>query len=223
MTDAAASPRSKGRARLDRQTIVEAGLELAATGVASISVRELGTRLGSDPTAIYRHFRSKDALMGALLDELDSRAAAEVSAPRAQWQERLRELAAATLKWYTRFPAIGAEATVLTTHGDGELTAVEFMLDAFHTAGLRDSDLVRHYALMASQMLSGASGIARARGGDEEDSASSPWFEGPLLADPRKYPLIAQNAIALAELEDRDLFLAGVDAIIESAERTAAR
>lgn len=223
MTDSAASARSARRARLDAQTIVDAGLELAGTGVPAISVRELGVHLGADPTAIYRHFRSKDALMSALLDEIDLRAAAEVTAPREQWQVRLRELAASTLKWYIDYPAIGAEATVLTTHGDGELTAVEFMLDAFTVAGLRDGDLVRHYALMASHILSGASGIARARSTADADATSSPWFEGPLLADPRKYPLVAQNVVALAELEDRDLFMAGVETIIESAERIGAR
>jgi AcrR family transcriptional regulator len=57
------------KVKLDPERIIAAGLELAARpGVSAISVRELGTMLGADPTAIYRHFRSKDDLMRSLLD-----------------------------------------------------------------------------------------------------------------------------------------------------------
>ena len=214
-----------GRARLDNDGIIEAGLELASTpGVSSISVRELGARLGADPTAIYRHFRSKDALMGALLDELNRRAVASIDLPAEDWAARLRRLAEVTLDRYSQYPAIGIESTSLTTHGPGELAAVEFMLDAFHRAGLRDGELVRHYALLASHILAGAAGIARSRTERDEDDDSdvSPWFDAPLLADPRAYPLITANSAALLDLQDRDLFLMGVDVIIESAIRTAA-
>lgn len=212
-----------GRARLDRDVIIEAGLELAsAPGVSAISVRDLGAHLGADPTAIYRHFRSKDALMEALLDELNFRAVAAVDLPVDDWAGRLRRLAEVTLDWYARYPAIGVEATSLTTHGPGELAAVEFMLDAFQRAGLRDGELVRHYALLASHLLSVAAGIARSRADRPGDQAESPWFDAPLLADPRQYPLIASNSAALADLQDRELYLMGVDVIIESASRSAA-
>lgn len=218
-----ASRGGASRTRLDRETIVAAGLELAAEpGVLSISVRELGARLGADPTAIYRHFRNKEQLMQALLDELIGRSVRAVTAPPGQWRERLRQLAASTLDLFGQHPAIGVEAVVLTTHGPGELDAVELMLEAFAEAGLADDDLVRHYALAASHVLSSAAGIARARG---ERAASptdpSPWIEGPLLADPRTHPLIASVGARLAELEDRELFLLGVEAVIQSAERTA--
>ncbi|MGQ7312075.1 TetR/AcrR family transcriptional regulator [Microbacterium arabinogalactanolyticum] len=222
MTDAVETERTS-RARLDAGLIIETGLELAATpGVSSISVRELGARLGADPTAIYRHFRSKDDLMAALLDELNARAVAAVDVQADDWAGRLRSLATTTLDWYTRHPAIAIEAMSLTTHGPGELSAVELMLDAFHRAGLRDGELVRHYALMATHVLSVTAGIARShaeRHGRDENNA---WFDAPLLADPRAFPLIAANAAALADLQDRDLFLMGVDLIIESASRTAA-
>lgn len=215
---------SAGKARLDRDTIIAAGLELAAVpGATSISVRELGTRLGADPTAIYRHFRNKEHLMEALLDELIDRSVRAVTADPADWRERLRQLATSTLEIFSAYPAIGVEATVLTTHGPGELDAVEFMLDAFSRAGLSGDDLVHHYALLASHVLSSSAGIARGRS-ERGDTAGdpSPWIEGPLLADPRRYPLITSVSTLLSDLQDRDLFLLGVEAVIQSAERTAA-
>ncbi|MBS1699671.1 MAG: helix-turn-helix transcriptional regulator [Actinobacteria bacterium] len=209
------------RARLDAGVIVAAGLELAESGVSSISVRELGTRLGADPTAIYRHFRSKDDLMRALLDDITLRGVESVTLPREDWRGRLRALAAATLDLYSRYPAVGAEATTLTTHGPGELGAIELMLEAFTIAGLDEDDVVRHYALLASHLISSAAGVARARadrGGGELDG---PWFDEPPLADPRTYPRIAAHAIALASLRDSDLYFAGVELVLESAERAA--
>jgi AcrR family transcriptional regulator len=211
------------RARLDRDLIVEAGLELSgAPGITTISVRDLGSRLGADPTAIYRHFQSKDALMGALLDELNGRAAESVRTPVEKWDERLRELSLATLDLFTRHPAIGAEAMTLTTHGPGELAAIELMLDAFQRCGLDGEELVRHYALLAAHVLSLAAGIARARAENTSDDDGDSWLDTPLLADPRRFPLIAQHSLLLSELQDRDLFLRGVDLIIDSARRTAA-
>ncbi len=210
--------------RLDRETIITAGLELAATpGTTSISVRDLGSRLGSDPTAIYRHFRSKDDLMAALLDELGVRAVAEVDEDLDDWEGRLRHLSRSTLDWLSRYPAIGTEAIVLTTHGPGEHAAIELMLDAFRRAGLKGDDVVRHYALLASHTLASAAGIARARAehGDHPEG-DSPWFDEPLLVDPRRFPLIAEHSARLAELQDTDLYFLGVDLIIDSARRTAA-
>ncbi|MDQ7879630.1 TetR family transcriptional regulator [Microbacterium sp. QXD-8] len=219
-----ATSEKPGGRRLDRATIIAAGLELAeTTGSASLSIRELGAKLGADPTAVYRHFRSKEDLMGALLDELTVRSLAAVTAPPEDWQERLRQLASATLSELSRYPAIGQEAIVLTTHGPGELDAIEFMLDAFSRAGLTGEDLVQHYALMATHILSSAAGVARARTerGTTAPSGPSPWFEGPLLVDPIKHPHIAQISPQLLELEDHELFALGVEWVIRSAERTA--
>lgn len=214
---------ASGKNRLDRDLIVAAGLQLAANpSASSISVRELGALLDADPTAIYRHFRSKDHLMQELLDEIIGRSVAAVTADPADWKGRLQGLAVTTLDVFTQYPAIGVEAIVLTTHGPGELGAIEFILDALSRAGLSGDDLVKHYALIASHVLSGAAGIARARSqrGATSDGRS-PWLEGPVNADPRLYPHLASVTVQLLGLEDRELFLLGVDSILQSVERTA--
>lgn len=212
--------------KLDTRLIVDAGLEVAAESRSNdFSAKALGLRLGVDPSSIYRHFRSKGHLMEALLDELALRSLDNVTAPAEQWRLRVTQLAEATLVEYCARPSIAAESMVLTTHGPGELGAIELLLDALSRAGLSEPEVVRHYALLSSYILSTASGIARARiESDEADTFSgggSPWLDGPILADPRKYPQIARFSAQLTDLEDRETFLLGVETLLDSAERTA--
>jgi len=212
--------------RLDRATIVATGLEIASRPrTSAISIRTLGTALGADPTAVYRHFRGKDDLMRALLDEVQAIALSTVSGSEGDWRERLRRLSRATLETFVQYPAIAVEATVLTTNGPAELATMELILAAFAEAGLSGSDLVRHYALFASFVLSEAAGIARGRTGSgtatDDGLTSAAWFEGPLLVDPVTHSQIAAVAAELRALRDEDIFGMGVDTILDSAERAA--
>lgn len=214
---------NKARGRLDRESIVETGLSLAARpGTKTISVRELGQLLRADPTAIYRHFRNKDEVMLALLDALEVRAVGTVTAPRADWQERLRQLSDATLSEFIAHPAVGVHSIVATTHGPGEKAAVELILDAFAQAGLDEEGVVTYYALFAQHMMASASGIARSASESDEPSEVGTWFDSTPTADPVSHPLLARMAHRLGHLRDVDLFRAGVQIILDAAERLGA-
>ncbi len=67
-----APPRAPGqRAGLTRSTVLaEARDVLAASGLASLTMRALAERLGVAPNALYSHFASKAALVDELLDDV---------------------------------------------------------------------------------------------------------------------------------------------------------
>ena len=124
---------------LDRETFVEAALRLASRPHnLSLTYRDLGNEVGVDPTAVYRHFRTKESLMQEVLDRILLISRAKVTTPTDQWEECLAAFAAATLETFLEFPAIAVTATSLTTGGQGELDCMELILDCFSQAGLRD-------------------------------------------------------------------------------------
>jgi len=63
------SPTKKPRRRLSREEILNAALLLAdGSGLESLTMRSLAMAIGSDPTAVYRHFRDKQELLLAMVD-----------------------------------------------------------------------------------------------------------------------------------------------------------
>jgi AcrR family transcriptional regulator len=65
------TPYTQQMARLDRQTIVDAALELADdVGLEAVSLRNIAELLRVTPMALYRHVENKDALLDAMADEL---------------------------------------------------------------------------------------------------------------------------------------------------------
>src|SRR6059058_5689494 len=92
MAPAPAPRRKRGglrRGTLTPDRIVTESLRLLDTaGVAGFSMPKLGRALGADPTAVYRHFASKDDLVLAIADRLIAEAT-DGLAPSECWVETL--------------------------------------------------------------------------------------------------------------------------------------
>ena len=63
---------------------------LDAHGLSALTMRRLGAELGVQPSAIYHHFPSKQALLAAVADEILARGARPRTA--SEWPDRLREV-----------------------------------------------------------------------------------------------------------------------------------
>ena len=59
-------------------------------GLSALTMRRLGAELGVQPSAIYHHFPSKQALLAAVADEILARGARPRTAT--DWPDRLREV-----------------------------------------------------------------------------------------------------------------------------------
>ncbi len=76
-----------------RDQIAQAVLALAAEqGAASLSVAAVAERVGVAPSALYRHYPSKHAMLAATIDRLGTRMVANVARARAESDDALGAL-----------------------------------------------------------------------------------------------------------------------------------
>ncbi|WP_433513008.1 TetR/AcrR family transcriptional regulator [Nonomuraea sp. CA-143628] len=165
------------RDTLTREQIVRAAIEiLDAEGVEGLSMRRLGTRLGSAATAVYWHVKSKENLVVLAGDEVWG----EVELPdpgEVGWRTAATTMAHDTRGMITRHPWL---VTAMSTHlmyGPGKARRDDHCLAVFETAGFvgveadNASQTVLTYVLgTALSEVADAAWRARLRrnGGDEE-------------------------------------------------------
>lgn len=87
---------------MDRRDVVVKAVEiLSAVGLPDLTMRRLGTELGVQQSALYHHFANKQALLGAVADEIVARGPCTPVAEGADWREavvtRCRDLRSALL------------------------------------------------------------------------------------------------------------------------------
>ena len=210
--------RTSKRAQLDRESIVSAAIDLAAAGEA-ITFRSLGTALGADPTAVYRHFRDKEELMQVVVDRLILRSQEEID-PEAPWRNQLYDGAVRTIDVFAEHPHVGVDSSTIATGGPGELSAINWILTQLERAGLGKEEAVRFYAAYSSYVLAAAAALSRQRLRGEDNTH---WVGDLRAVDAARLPALSAVIPELVSLSDRDVFLTGVEVFLDSVEAVAQR
>jgi AcrR family transcriptional regulator len=131
--------------RLDRARIVDAALTIAARdGAPAVTMRRLGTELGVDATAFYRHFRTKDDLVAAMAERLLERELEAIDLSGV-WRENLRQLLWGAWGVYRGHPGFAETIARLPDDGDYLARAADRMLAELRRAGLSRVDAALFY------------------------------------------------------------------------------
>jgi AcrR family transcriptional regulator len=176
---------------LSEELIVQTSMRLIEQhGGEALSMRRLGAALGSDATAIYRYFPSKDELLLAVADELIGRSL-ELFRPTGNWIGDLRQLAVLVYRRNLAYPRTAVLAASRVTGRPNEIKTVEMMLGIMRGAGFDDAEAVRHYLSFIDLVLAFSALDAAAQSGPGTDSSERAWRSGYASLPPEQYPNIA--------------------------------
>jgi AcrR family transcriptional regulator len=196
------------RGSLTRELLVRESLRLLDSGgVAGFSLPKLGRALGADPTAIYRHFASKDDLILAIADEMIEEGLNGVQ-PSECWIETLRDLARRARRIALAHPAAASLTAYRTTQGPAEMRAVDTIIGALHQAGFTGKEAAVVYRAFGDFALfwSGAEAAFRALDDSAQRKDREAWTRAYLVADRARYPDIWRIREELPVVEDENIF-----------------
>ena len=196
------------RGSLTRELLVRESLRLLdKDGVAGFSLPKLGRALGADPTAIYRHFASKDDLILAIGDALIEEGCAGLE-PSECWVRTLSEIARRARRTALAHPAAASLTASRTTQGPAEMRAVDLIIGALHQAGFTGKEAAVLYRAFGDFIQFGSGGEATFLALDEEAQQKDrdAWTRAYLVADRAAYPSIWRIREELPDVQDDDIF-----------------
>lgn len=210
------------RTRLDPATIIDAVLRIAKQEPGErLTVRRLGQELDVDATAVYRHFRNRDAVVRAALDRLFMLSVERTlaAAPQQDWRTRLEAYLDELLRVFMQHPSLGSESFATDTYGPGELKAIEFVLQCLTDAGLAEDRVVHYYAALESYTLALGAGISMEIQRLPDSEGHDPWLNPRIFTRITGHPLLEKHHAGLQTLDSLKAFQAGLAAILDSADR----
>jgi AcrR family transcriptional regulator len=140
---------AQGRVTLTPADFVRAATDFVDEhGLDALTMRSLGERLGVDPTALYRHFPNKDALLTAMLDTMMGEVLACVPTPEVPPRERLRRSMLGAREVFCRHPNLIPAFVASSGQMHNGLELMRRGVATLEELGLRGDDLV-----MCSQMI----------------------------------------------------------------------
>lgn len=128
--------RTRGqRAGITRQSILEAGLDLAdREGLAALSMRQLGAELGVEAMTLYHYIPSKSVLLDGIVEYVISEAVPPLSADTA-WQEKLRGYANSLASVMAAHPNVVPLVMLQPAVTTRNMETMEAMLQSLCSAG----------------------------------------------------------------------------------------
>jgi TetR/AcrR family tetracycline transcriptional repressor len=196
------------RGSLSREKIIRESLRLLdADGIAGFSLPKLGRALGTDPTAVYRHFASKDDLILAIADQLIEESSGGL-VPGDCWVSTLAESTRRLRTTYLAHPAAASLSAYRTTQGPAEMHIVDVIIGAVLDAGFEGAEAARVYRAMGDFALSWAGCEASFLALDErlQKRDTDAWTSAYLAVNRVDYPHIWQVRTELPDVDDDEIF-----------------
>jgi AcrR family transcriptional regulator len=184
---------TRRRPQLTPAVIRQAALALIdREGDTGLTFRALGAELGADPTAVYRHFRSKDDLLLSLADQLIGEALDAVP-PGLDWRTTLRALGQEVYRAMLRHPRLAVLVSARTTQGLDEARGIERVLAALGDAGFASEDAVLIWRALGDTTLAwaGLSAAYLTLPPDTQDHDAQAWTTTYRQLPTDRYPHIA--------------------------------
>ena len=203
-------------ARLTRDSIVTAAIEVIGKhGSEQFSVRKLGEAIDADPTAIYRHFRSKDELLRAVGDRC--LIGVTDGLPTSSWRDCIRELCVRIRAANLAQPALATLVRGAPPRHDNERRITETIL-----ARLRDAGLEAHGAALAYHALIeltiGSAAIDSSLASETSAARAriyAEWRTDYATLDPDAFPRSVEMATSLYPGTADDRFAYALDRLLD--------
>ena len=182
---------SDNRAPLSRERVLRAAVDLADEGgLETLSMRELGRRLGVQAMSLYNHVANKEDVLDGMVDLVVGEI--ELPASEADWRESMRLRAVSALKAFRRHPW----ATVLIDSrlggGSGRLRYFEAVIRGLRRAGFTTELAARAFSLMDSYIYGFCRQSLNISSAESEDADVAEAFLRILPAN--EYPYLAEVA-----------------------------
>jgi AcrR family transcriptional regulator len=198
--------------RLSRDVIVDAYLRLVeAEESDSVSLRRLGSELGVDPTAVYRHFRDKDEILTAAADRL----LAEVTDGlelSGGWRDQLRDLLLALRRVYLVHPRALLALQLSPPRLENGFGNVERCIALLREAGVAEDEVPIAYEALETYTIGATVFDARAT---EESLAG--WRQVYRMLPADRFPNLTATAASLY-LDIDKAFRYGLDLMLDAIE-----
>lgn len=214
------SPQKKqkrlSRGTLTRELIVEAALRILDEGnVNALTFARLGKELKASPTAMYRHFSSRDEIETAVADEL-IRISLNGYQPSESWMDSLRDLAYRAWNTFADHPAAAMHTFYRVTLGPHEVRAVDAILEAVHSAGWRGREAVFQYQMYANLVLalSGRNAAMLAAAAASGADSGTFWVQEYRPARPEDFPYVSALQDELRVKDGFGVFRGQVEALL---------
>jgi len=209
---------------LTRTRILEAAIAYIDThGPASLTMRRLGSHLGVEAMALYRHVAGKDQLLAAVVDGLIDELLDDprIIAGADSWEEYLRTVAHAMRGLETDHPR--AFPLIATRPPEApwlrpplrSIRWVEHFLSSLLSHGFSPRQAVRAYKAFTSFLLGALLLEAASRGGEIPPVANDSKGASAATEDPTHHPTVMELSDLLSADHADCEFSEGLDSLIE--------
>lgn len=208
---------------LNRRLILDTALTLIEReGPDALTLRRLGADLGTNHTAVLRHFASKDEILLGLSERLVE-TALDGFVQADSWRQTLESLAHRLRTACLAHPRVAVLVSTRVSSRDAEFHGADIVIGALREAGFEARDAARYYRALADTALAAASYEAAFLALDDQaqERDRQAWHREYLAVPPHRYPHLAAAAPYLAEADADDQFETVLGLMLDAVELRA--